>query len=178
MKLIALVFAFVSTAAFAHPGGHSLTCKSAARSGSAQQVTFSLARFNGPGWVEPEYSVTIDGKLYEFKGTDPNFTYGETFHNSPLGVINISANNYEEPNATSQSSFQITAIPSTVQAFDVDGNKVIWNIKDDQDECYDTNGKAIFQGTIKGYIDDAGTFIHVDTQILDCELTYDSGMAC
>lgn len=178
MKFFALAFAFVSTAAFAHPGGHSLTCKSAARSGSTQQVTFNLSRFNGPGWVEPEYSVTIDGKLYEFKGTDPNFTYGDTFHNSPLGVINISANNYEEPNAASQSSFQITAIPSTVQAFDVDGNKVIWNIKDDQDECYDSNGKAIFQGTIKGYVDDAGNYIHVDTQIMDCELTYDSGMAC
>jgi hypothetical protein len=177
-RIIAIALFFTSTTVFAHPGGHSLTCHSSARSGSKQIVDFKLSRMNGPGWVEPGYEITIDGKTYAYQGTSENFSYGDTFHNSPLGVINITATNAEENLPENNSFFRITGIPSTVQAFDSDGNKVVWDIKDDQDECYDTNGRAVFQGVIHGWLDDHGNSIEFDTQVLDCELTYDSGMAC
>jgi hypothetical protein len=51
-------------------------------------------------------------------------------------------------------------------------------MKDEKNECYDTNGKATFKGIFHGYLHSNDTPVDLDTQIMDCELTYDSGMAC
>ena len=180
-KLITILALSLAPAlAFAHPGGNSLVCKSAKRSGSKQVVEFTLARSNGTGWYPPEFSVTVDGKKTEFKNDDETQSLGETIHNSPLGVILVTADNTGVENAPIYGQFQVTAVPSTVKAYDTDGKLVKWNFNAEKSECYDSNGKATFKGVFKGYIYENGRSEgqNLDVQVMDCELTYDSGMAC
>lgn len=182
-KLAAFSLVLATSTAFAHPGGHGLICKSAAKSGSKQQLTFTLSRSNGTGWAPASFSVTVNGQKTEINTTDEMKSYGETFHNSPLGVIVISANNMEGtmPNEVWAT---ITAVPSTVKAFDSEGKPVKWTFKKEQDECSDANGSAKFKGIIHGTLrtnanqPEKATDINLETQIMDCELTYNSGMAC
>jgi hypothetical protein len=182
-KITALIFLIATSTAFAHPGGHSLTCKSAVKSGSKQRLEFTLSRSNGTGWYAPSFSVTVNGQKTEIETADETRSYGETFHNSPLGVITVSANNM---NGTDLNEIwaHITAIPSTVKAFDSAGKTVKWSFKKEQDECSDANGSAKFKGIIHGYLrtkanqPEKTTDINLETQIMDCELTYNSGMAC
>lgn len=173
-----LVLTLVSSAAFAHTGGHTLTCKSAAKSGSKQVVAFELHRANDERTWAPTYSITIDAKKYEFTTDDDMKNYGSTYHNSPLGVIVVSADNYYEDNSVNTGLFEITAMPGTVKAYDTDGKLVKWSFKKENEDCYDRNGKAIFKGILKGSLDAGDKNVPVDTQVLDCELTYNSGMAC
>ncbi|MBS1968860.1 MAG: hypothetical protein JSU04_01045 [Bdellovibrionales bacterium] len=169
-----------SSFAFAHPGGHTLTCKSAKNSGAKQAIEVSLHRSNGKGWYAPTISVKADGKNYVLDTSDDMDNYGDTFHNSPLGVIHVTANNYNDNTATTFGSFSVVGIPSTVRAFDDQGHAVKYDLKaqKDQDGCYDSNGKARFQGVIEGQLKSNNKDISIETQILDCELVYDSGMAC
>lgn len=181
-KLIpVLMIALTSTAAFAHPGSNTLTCKSARNSGSKQNVQFELHRMNGPGWVSPEFSVSINGKKYEFKPEDETKSYGDTIHNSPLGVIMVTADNSADEAATISASFNVTAAPSTVKAFDNEGKPVKWTLRSEADECNDSNGKAVFKGVFKGYLlnrQKDSSVLNLDPQIMDCTLSYNSGMAC
>jgi hypothetical protein len=178
--IVTFVMTLVSTAALAHTGSHTLTCKSAAKSGSKQIVQFSLRRSNSEKTYHPEYSITINGKKFEFATEDDDRNYGETFHNSPLGVITVTADNYYDENSANTALFSITAIPGTVKAYDTDGKLVKWNLKQEQEEdyCYDRNGKATFKGLLKGSLNTGDKSVPVDTQIMDCELSYNSGMAC
>jgi hypothetical protein len=174
-----LILTLVSSAALAHTGGHTLTCKSAAKSGSKQVVEFVLHRANAERVYAPEYSITINGKKFEFTTDDDMKNYGETYHNSPLGVISVTADNYYEENSVNTAFLRVTAIPASVKTFDSAGKLVKWNFKDEKkDDCYDMNGKATFKGILKGQINSGEKSVPVDTQIMDCELTYNSGMAC
>lgn len=166
--------------AFAHPGGHTLTCKSAKNSGANQALEISLHRSNGKGWYAPTITVKADGKSYTLDTPDDMDNYGETFHNSPLGVIHVTADNYNDNSATTFGGFSIVGIPSTVRAFDDQGSPVKYDLKTnkDQDSCYDTFGKALFQGIIQGHLKSNNKEIPFEMQILDCELVYDSGMIC
>lgn len=179
MKLLIplMIFATFSNMAHAHPGGHRLVCKSAKNSGSAQKLDFSLARSNGKGWHAPTIEVIVDNKKIEFSTPDEMDNYGTTFHNSPLKVITVTAE-VEYDGIQNAGNFSIVAIPETVKAFDTENNPVQWSFEAEKDECNDTNGKAIFQGIINGYLYEGKENIHIDTQIMDCVLTYNSGMAC
>ncbi len=182
-QLAAITIVLSTSNAFAHPGSHGLSCKSAAQSGSNQQLVFTLSRSNGTGWAAPSFSVTVNGQKTDIETTDEMQTYGETFHNSPLGVIRVSANNMNgtQPNEIWAT---VTAIPSTVKAFDSEGKPVKWTFEKEKDDCSDSNGKAKFKGIIHGTLRtnansaEKATDINLDTQIMDCELTYNSGMAC
>jgi len=176
--IVTLIITLASTIAMAHPGGSSLTCKSASNSGSKQVVEVSLDRSNGLGWYAPTISITIDGKKLTMTTPDAMQSYGETIHDSPLGVITATADNSNEKKAAVSGYISVMAIPATVKAYDSGGNLVKWDFKAEKDECNDSNGKATFQGIIRGYMYDGKTNTSLDTQILDCELTYDSGMAC
>jgi hypothetical protein len=173
-----LALTLASTMALAHPGGHSLVCKSASNSGSKQAVVVDLSRSNGTGWYAPTISVEVDGSKFVLTTPDEMKNYGDTFHDSPLGVITVTADNNEEKNAAITGYFSVVAIPSSVKAFDTDGNPVKWDFKAEKDDCNDSNGKAQFQGIFRGNINSGKKQISIDTQIMDCELTYDSGMAC
>lgn len=177
--LLSLVFIIASNA-HAHPGGHELQCKSALNSGSNQKLIFTLNRSNGLGWYPPAFSLTVNNKKYEFITDDEMKNFGKTFHNSPLGVIYITAENNEDEEASTKANLSITAIPETVKAFDYKGNPVKWNFSEEKSEstCYDSNGKATFKGVFHGYMHSDDSNIPVDTQIMDCELTYNSGMTC
>ncbi len=171
------IFTALSTPAFAHPGGHKLVCQSAKNSGSKQKVQVSLSRANGKGWANPVIEVNVDNKKFELTTPDEMDTYGNTFHNSPLKVVTVTA---EVPFDTGITSghFSVIAIPETVKAFDIDNNPVKWSFEAEKDECNDSNGRATFQGIMRGYLYINEEQTDVDTQIMDCELTYNSGMAC
>lgn len=180
--LAILLLSLTSSIALAHPGGHSLKCKSAKDSGSRQKVEFILARANGGGWSPPEYSLRLDGRLLEFKTEDETKTFGRTIHESPLGVIHVTAENLDEENAPFSSALSLVAIPKTVRAFDTAGKPVAWKFEEAKNECYDANGKAKFKAMIRGWLREnsqpESKGIPFDSQILDCELEYSSGMAC
>ncbi|MGZ3694446.1 MAG: hypothetical protein ACXWQO_09695 [Bdellovibrionota bacterium] len=177
--IFALTLALASTTAFASPGSHSLVCKSATNSGSKQKVELNLARVNTYGLAAPTISITVDGKKHVLSTDDEMKMYGETFHNSPLGVITVTGTNENEENAAVRGYFSVVAIPSTVKAYDEKGKRVIWTFKGEQGECYDMAGKAKFKGIVHGYINDGSEpGVELDTQILDCELSYDPGSAC
>lgn len=175
MKLSAFFSMLVTTlllapAAFAHPGTNTLTCT--AKNGV---TAFRLHRFNSTGWMAPLMDVTYQGKTYNFRPEDEENTFGETIHDSPMGIIYVTAG-VRDPQ---YSNFTVKAIPQTVQAFDMDGNPVKWDLQKANDECSDSNGKAKFQGVFKGYMQlDSKTTLDMDAQIMDCELEYNSGMAC
>lgn len=182
-QLAAIGLLITTSPAFAHSGSHSLICKSAARSGSNQKLVFTLSRANGTGLVAPSFSVTLNGQKTEIETTDEMQSYGQTFHNSPLGVITVSADNM---NGTQPHEIwaTVTAIPSTVKAFDSNGKPVKWTFEKEKDSCSDSNGKAKFKGILHGTLRTSANVpekakdIELDTQIMDCELIYDSGMAC
>lgn len=177
-NLFAILVLLTSTASFAHTGSHELACKSAKKSGARQPLKISLKRGNDAGLVAPTISATVNGKKYTLDTPDEMNLYGSTFHNSPLGVITITVNNRDDNTATVYGSFSVVAIPSTVRAFDHEGRPVKWNFRLEQDECSDAAGKAKFQGVIRGLIHSQKDEVDLDTQILDCELIYDSGMSC
>jgi hypothetical protein len=183
MKLLLSIFALalMSQTAFAHPGSHSFVCKSVNNSGLNQKLEVHIKRMNGVGWIHPTIEMTLNDQLHTFTTPSDESNYGETFHNSPLGVITSSVEvPYEE--ATVNGHFRIVAMPKTVKAFDYEGNPVEWKLEDEQGEegeCYDSNGSAKFQAIINGYFNfQKSEFIKIETQILDCELTYNSGMSC
>ena len=173
-----LVLTLTSTVALAHPGGHKLMCKSTAQSGGKQVTEFTLTRSNGINWYAPKFSLKIDGKQFDFASEDESSNYGETFHNTPMGVITVTANNFKEATSVNYGSFSVVAIPNTVKAYDPNGQPVKWNFNDEKDECYDTNGKAKFKAIFKGSLRTDRKDIPVDTEYMDCELEYNSGMAC
>lgn len=179
MKKLSLILAFVSTTAFAHPGSHTLVCKSPKN--TKLPITVNIHRANGTGWYEPEMTVTVNDKAYNLTATDLSQDYGETFHNSPLGVIRVTANNYVEADPVVLGSLSVVAIPSTVKAFDYEGKPVKWNLEAEKDECNDTNGKALFKGILHGQVKFTGnesSEVSLDGEVLDCELKYNSGMSC
>jgi hypothetical protein len=173
-----LVLTLVSSAALAHSGSNTLTCKSAAKSGSKQVVEFVLHRANSEHSYAPTYSITIDGKKFEFTTDDDMKNYGETYHDSPLGVITVSADNYYETNSVNTGILRVVAMPNTVKAYDSEGKLVKWSMKEEETDCYDRNGKATFKGLFRGFLNSGDKNIPIDTQIMDCELEYNSGMAC
>lgn len=176
--LLALfVFTTLSTTAFAHPGGHHLVCQSAKNSGTNQKFAISLSRANGTGWSNPVIDVTINNKKVELTTPDEMNLYGHTFHNSPLKVITVTAEVPFEKNSNT-GYLSIVAMPETVKAYDADNNPVKWSLEKEKDECSDANGRATFQAIVHGYIYEGANQSDVDTQILDCELTYNPGMAC
>ncbi|MBC7712192.1 MAG: hypothetical protein H7177_02575 [Rhizobacter sp.] len=172
-----IIFSVLSTAASAHPGGNKLVCKSAKNSGSKQKVELSLSRANGVGWVNPTIEVTVDGKKFQLTTPDEMNNYGTTFHNSPLQTIMVTAEVPYEDNVNA-GYFSVVGMPATVKAFDMDGKPVKWSLEAEKDDCNDSNGSATFQGIIHGNFNVEKTDVNVDAQIMDCVLTYNSGMAC
>ena len=178
-RLIAiLVLSLASTVTMAHPGGHTLTCTSAKNSGSKQVIEVSLARSNRTGWWAPKIQITVDGKQYLLDTPDEMNNYGETINDAPLGVVTVSADTSANKEAKTYGAFSVVAIPNTVKAFDEEGKPVSWKFEDEKDGCSYSNGKATFQGILHGYIGQGQQDIDIDTQIMDCELNYNSGMAC
>jgi hypothetical protein len=181
--IAALALILTSTSAFAHGGSHHVACHSAAESGSKQYVEFSLNRANGVGLVGPAFTVGVNGKRTSFQTDDEMKTFGETTHNSPLGVIMVSATNDDQEGTDTHGRFTLTAIPSTVKAFTADGKRNKWSLKAEQDECNDANGSAKFKAIFRGNMNtklpgDKYSDTTVEVQILDCEMEYNSGMAC
>lgn len=177
MKHLLTFFLFqtISTAAFAHPGGSTLICKSF--SGAKQMVELSLKRSNGIGYFNPQIEINVDKKNFVMTTPDEMNNYGHTFHNSPLKVITATVEvPYEDTNTAG--SLSVVAIPESVKAFDWEGNTVIWSMEAEKDECNDVHGKATFKGIMRGYIYTGGESTNVEAQIMDCELTYDPGMSC
>lgn len=180
MKLLIplIIFAAVSNIAHAHSGGNKLVCKSAKNSGSNQKIEILLSRGNTKGFAAPTIELTVDNHKFELTTPDDNNNYGTTFHNSPLKIITITAEVPYEKNANT-GDFTVVAIPETVKAFD-DQNQPVkkWTLEAEKEGCNDSNGKALFQGYINGYMRADQSDVPLDTQILDCELSYNSGMAC
>ena len=179
MKHFLALFAlsFISTTAFAHPGGHTLVCKTAKISGSSKNIEISLTRSNGAGWFNPTIEVTVENKKYLLDTPDETNNYGTTFHNSPLKIITLTVEAPFEENTTG-GYFSVVAIPKSVKAFDIEGAPVKWSLESEKDDCNDSNGKALFQGIFRGSIQSLDEEVNVDVQIMDCTLTYNSGMAC
>jgi hypothetical protein len=180
---LTLSLILISTAAFAVPGSSTLTCKSSAASGSKQKVEFTVSRFNVAGVAPAHFSVTLNGKKTEFTSTDETKMFGQTIRNAPLGVILVTADNGEDESARANGSFTVTAIPSTVKAYDLNGKLVKWSLQAERDECYDSNGSAKFRSIFRGYMGTKANngdviYFNFETQILDCELSYNSGSAC
>ena len=170
--LIITLIILVSVQTFAHPGSHTLSCKSV-NSGS-KSIGFSLTRANGPGWSAPIFTVVIDKKKYSFEPPDEK-DYGETVRDVPLGVIYITADNMGD-GESNQGSFSLMAIPSSVK---IKGQSPKWNLKDEKDSCYDANGKATFRGIFRGSLQQgSGKQIDLGPILMSCGLEYDSGMAC
>jgi len=179
MKALLVTMTFMFTQfALAHSGSNTLTCKSAKNSGSKQMIQLSLSRGNTAGLAAPTISMKVDGQAYTLDTPEDTLSYGETFHNSPLGVVRVTAENYNDNAAAIRGGFSVVAIPSTVRAFDNQGHPVKWSLKSEKDECNDSNGKATFQGVFHGDLNANKKDVSVEPQILDCELVYDSGMAC
>ena len=150
IALVALTLA--STAAFAHPGSNSLKCTSAAKSGSKQVITLAIGRANGTGFAPPSFEVTVNGQKTEIQTSDEMKQYGETLHNSPLGVIAVTANNWDDETARDILTVSVMAIPATVKAFDPNGKPVKWSLKREEDSCNEANGRATFKGVMSGYL--------------------------
>jgi len=174
--LVVAAVAVVPVSASAHPGGHTLTCKSLA--GAKPVVALELHRSNGTGWFGPSFTITVDGAAHDFTTADPMLSFGSTTHDAPLGVILVTADNSEDTTATARGGFTVTAIPRTVQAFGADGKRAQWRIDDENDGCHDSRGKARFRAAFRGWLKDGAPETDLDAQVLDCELDYDSGMAC
>ena len=172
-----IIFAALSTTAHAHPGGSQLVCKSAKNSGSNQKIELSLRRANGAGWAAPSIDIKVANQKFQLTTPDENNLYGSTFHNSPLKVITVTAFVPSEVGANT-GDLSVVAIPETVKAFDYDNNPVKWDLNSEKDECNDSHGRATFQGIIHGLFQVNEKDIQVETQILDCELSYSPGMAC
>lgn len=173
MRVLAVALLLVSATADAHPGGHHLTCTS--EKGAKQSVQLDLSRMNGVGWAGPSFTITVDGTAHEFTTDDEMQSFGSTTHDSPHGVIVVTADNRADTAATEHGGFTVKAIKRSVKAYDVDGKRVRSSAAaTDDDGCYDSNGKATFRARFRGWI--GGD--KLDAQILDCELDYDSGMAC
>jgi hypothetical protein len=119
-----------------------------------------------------------DGVAHEFTTDDEDKSFGSTTHDAPLGVILVTADNGEDTTATAHGGFTIKAIPRTVKVFDNEGKRVTWRIDDENDECHDTNGKALFRASFRGWLNDGTAASTLGAQLLDCELDYDSGMSC
>lgn len=180
-QLIALtLIAFAPLTAFAHSGSNSLSCKSAA--GAKQKIEISLGRSNTDETFGAHYTISLNGQKHEFKDEEELSNLGETIHNSPLGVIMVTANNNRQQNAEKFGSFTVTAIPSTVKAYNAQGKLQRWSMELEKDDCNDANGRARFKGVFKGYLNEKvnGEYspIILEPQVMDCELKYNSGMAC
>jgi hypothetical protein len=180
MKLLIplIVFTALSTNAHAHSGSQRLFCKSAKNSGSKQKLEIFLKRGNAAGMYAPTIKVHVDNKQFVLTTPEDNTNYGSTFHNSPLKVITVTA---EVPYAGEGNTghFTIVAIPETVHAFDFQNEPAPkWSIEDQKEGCFDVGGSAKFQGYIEGYLFNDKNHVEVETQILDCTLSYDPGMSC
>jgi hypothetical protein len=180
MKFLIPLFLFtaLSNNAYSHPGGNLLVCKSAKESGSKEIVEITLRRSNGNGWFAPEIDVKVDNKSFRLTTPKENNNYGITFHNSPLKVITVSAVVPYKSKKMNAGDFMVVAMPNTVKAFDQDNNPVDWTLEAEKDECYDSYGRATFQGIFHGFFFIHDEDIKPETQILDCELTYNPGMSC
>lgn len=175
--ILTLSLCFFSTTAFAHPGGHSLVCKSLPN--AKRKLELSLARSNGTGWYPPSFSIAVDGKKHEFTTDDEMKTFGSTFHNSPLGVIVVTADNSgDDQDGTRFGYFQVVGIPSTVKAYDPQGKRIKWSPELEKDACVDANGKATFKGMIRVEFREGQDSFELEGEPMNCELTYNSGMAC
>lgn len=175
-----IIFSFltiISHSVFAHPGSSTLICKSAQALLPKQNVEVFIKRANGTGWGSPIIEVSVSGVKTVLSTPDDMSNYGETFHNSPLKVIRVTAivPDGEESNS---GIFSVVAMPQSVEAFDREGNPVNWSLKAEDDECYDVSGKSIFKGIIKGQFKKEANETQIDSQILDCTLSYNSGMSC
>ena len=169
ISLISLVVVQV----FAHPGRHTLSCKSIPAKGS-KAIDFSLTRSNGIGWFAPSWTVIIDKKKYEFAPKDEMKEYGESIRDVPLGVIYITADNVEDGEAN-QGRFSLMAIPGSVK---MNGATPKWSLKNEKDPCYDTNGKTTFNGIFRGTLLQGEKSLDLEPVLMACKLEYDSGMAC
>lgn len=181
--LLPLLFvAILPNFAHAHPGSNRLVCKSSVNSGSAQKVELSIKRSNGKGWFAPEIEISLDQKSYLLTTPDEMNNYGTTYHNTPLKVISVTAEVPSDEENVNSGEFRVTAIPDSVKGYDIENRPVVWSLEAEKDECYDTNGSAKFQAILNGYLfiqsDGEDAVKRIDTQILDCELTYNSGMSC
>ena len=177
-KKLLWVVSFISLVAvqtLAHPGGHTLSCKSV-KTANSKAIEFSLLRSNGTGWFAPGWTVAIDKKKYEFKPTDENKDFGETIRDVPLGVIYVTADNIGD-GESNQGSFSLMAIPSSIK---MNGRAPKWNFKNEKDPCYDSNGKATFTGIFRGMLQpaDSKQSKELGPVLMSCKLEYDSGMAC
>ncbi len=179
MKLLlaCTLFLTFSQAVFAQPGSHKLVCNSAKNSGSVQKIELSLKRANALGLWVPVIEVNVNDKKIEMTTPDDMKSYGTTFHNSPLKVITVTAE-VEYDVSANTGFFSVVAIPKSVKAFDIENKPAKWSLEKEKDECHDANGRATFQAIIHGYLHQEKNDVIIDTQILDCELTYNSGSAC
>lgn len=170
------LISLVAVQTLAHPGRHSLSCQSV-KTANSKSISFSLERSNGTGWFAPGWTVVVDKKKYEFNPTDENKDYGETIRDVPLGVVYISADNIND-GETNQGSFSLMAIPNTLK---MNGLIPKWNLRNEKDPCYDSNGKATFNGIFRGtLVQGEGKQLELDLGpvLMSCRLEYDSGMAC
>jgi hypothetical protein len=173
---IVSLISLVAVQALAHPGSHTLSCRSV-KTANSKSIEFSLRRSNGPGWFAPGWTVMIDKKKYNFEPTDENKDFGETIRDVPLGVIYITADNMGD-GESNQGSFSLMAIPGSLR---MNGQPPKWNFKNEKDQCYDSNGKATFSGIFRGtLVQGAGKQLDLDLGpvLMSCKLEYDSGMAC
>ena len=175
--IIITIFSILSKPVFAHPGSSTLVCKSVDKLGSKTMLEVLVKRDNGIGWGSPTVEIKVNGKLTTLSTPDDMNNYGETFHNSPLKVIRVTV---VAPDADELNTgiFSVVAIPETVKAFDKAGKPVKWSLKAENDECYDVQGKAVFKGIIHGFIHHDDLQTQLDSQVLDCTLTYNPGMSC
>jgi hypothetical protein len=173
-----IIFTALSTNVHAHLGSQRLFCKSAKNSGSKQKLEIFLKRGNAAGMYAPTIKVHVDNKQFVLTTPEDNSNYGTTFHNSPLKVITVNAEvPYTGEGNTGE--FTIVAIPESVQAFDFQHEPAAeWSIEDQKEGCFDVGGSAKFQGYIEGSLFNDKNHVEVETQILDCELSYDPGMSC
>lgn len=175
---VTLALSMASTVSFALPGSHELTCRSTKNSGTRQPLKISLARANAVGLWAPKVSITVEGKKHTLDTQDDMVSYGGTFHNSPLGVITVTFSNYNDNTNAVFGGFSVVAIPNSVRAYDTQGRPVKWTFTNEKDDCHDAAGRARFHGIFRGTLNSHGKDVPLETQVLDCELTYNSGTAC
>ena len=176
MKKLLWVVALISLAAFqvfAHPGRHTLSCKSIPAKGS-KAIDFSLTRSNGIGWFAPSWTVIIDKKKYEFAPKDEMKEYGESIRDVPLGVIYITADNVEDGEAN-QGRFSLMAIPGSVK---MNGLPPKWSLKNEKDDCHNLNSEATFNGIFRGFLKQGEKDLNLDPVMMSCKWVSDAGMAC
>lgn len=176
-SLIFLITFALSTPVLAHLGTSSLVCKSSINSGTKQSLDIFVKRANGIGWGSPIIEVTLNGKKIVLNTPDDLNNYGETFHNSPLGVIRVTVI-VPESEEVHSGVFSVVALPQTVEAFDQDGKLLEWSLEAENNECYDVHGKASFQGVFRGHLQSGDLKTQIDAQVMDCTLTYNPGKSC